>query len=54
MPKRMRPATPEGFSDPVVPGGEYPTPKRAKVKALDCAGVSRKDIKKEIGVIRCI
>lgn len=52
MGKRKRPATPEGCSDPVVPDGEYPTPKRAKVKALDRANLTREAIKKETGVHR--
>ena len=52
--KYMRPITLKGFSNPIIPGGKYPTFKRAKVKALDYAGVSRKNIKEKIGISRYI
>ena len=54
MGKRKRPAIPKGCSNPVIPGGEYPIPKRAKVKALDRVNLTREAIKKETGVYRSI
>ena len=46
MPARKRPLTPTFSSDPVSPGHEWSTPKRAKVIALDQEGYSRKEIRK--------
>ena len=46
MPARKRALTPTFSSDPISPGHEWSTPKRAKVIALDREGCSRKEIRK--------
>lgn len=45
MTRRKRVLTPTFLLDPIAPGHEFPTPKRAKVQQLDREGFSWAEIR---------